>query len=67
MISPSDLIDLPVQERLKCMEVLWDSLRSTKPESPEWHGRVLSKRLAKIERGDAKFISGAELKSRLQR
>jgi len=28
---------------------------------------VLSKRLAKIERGDAKFISGAELKSRLQR
>lgn len=67
MISPSDLADLPLPERLKCMEVLWDSLRSSQPESPEWHGRILSERLAKIERGEAKFISGAELKDRLRR
>lgn len=67
MISPSDLAKLPVQERLQCMEVLWDSLRSSQPDSPDWHGQVLSGRRAKIESGKAKFISGAELKRRLQR
>lgn len=67
MISPSDLAELPLQERLQCMEVLWDSLRTAQPDSPEWHGQVLAERRSKIEQGDAKFISGAELKRRLQR
>ena len=67
MISPSDLANLPLQERLQCMEVLWESLRPTQPDSPEWHGQVLAERRAKIESGEAKFISGAELKRRLQR
>ena len=66
MISPSDLLELPVEERLKCMEALWDSLRTSKLESPDWHGRVLSERRAKIDRGEATFISGAELKRRLR-
>jgi hypothetical protein len=66
MISPSDLAELPVEERLKCMEVLWDSLRVSEPDSPEWHGRVLSERRAKIESGEAKYLTGSELKKRLQ-
>lgn len=67
MISPADLVELPISERLKCMEVLWDSLRVSEPASPDWHGRILSVRRAKIERGEATFISGRELKKRLQR
>ena len=67
MISPTELAELPIEERLKCMEILWDSLRSSDPKSPGWHGQVLSERRAKIERGEAKFISGDELKKRLQR
>ncbi|MAS94827.1 MAG: addiction module component CHP02574 family protein [Verrucomicrobiales bacterium] len=67
MISPSDLLELPLDERLKCMEVLWDSLREAEPDSPGWHGEVLAERRAKIESGEAKFISGNELKKRLQR
>ena len=49
------------------MEVLWDSLRTANPDSPEWHGKVLAERRAKIESGEANFISGTELKRRLQR
>jgi hypothetical protein len=67
MISPADLVELPVKERLKCMEVLWESLRVTEPNSPEWHGRVLSERRSKIEAGEATYLSGSELKKRLQR
>ena len=67
MISPADLANLPLEERLQCMEVLWDSLRTSNPDSPEWHGKVLAERRAKIESGEANFISGAELKRRLQR
>jgi len=65
MTSPSDIVQLPVDERLKYMEALWESLRPTDPESPDWHGRVLSARRSKIERGEAQFITGKELKDRL--
>ncbi len=67
MITPSDLTALPLDERLKCMELLWESLRISEPESPEWHGQILSDRLSKIKSGEAKFISGSELKKRLHR
>ena len=67
MISPSDITELPVAERLKYMEILWESLRVAEPESPAWHGQVLSERRAKIERGEAETLTGSELKHRLQR
>ena len=63
----AELLQLPVDERLKCMEALWNSLRSADTESPEWHGRVLAQRAAKIQRGEGEFISSQELKDRLRR
>lgn len=56
-------------EQLQAMEWLWASL-SKEPqeiESPEWHGDVLAARKAKLESGEAKFLSVAELKERLRR
>jgi putative addiction module component (TIGR02574 family) len=56
-------------EQLQAMEWLWASL-SKKPEeieSPEWHGEVLAARKAKIDSGEEKFLSIAELKKRLRR
>jgi len=56
-------------EQLQAMEWLWASL-STKPEeikSPEWHGDVLAARKAKVESGEAQFLSVAQLKKRLRR
>lgn len=65
MISPSDLLQLPLEDRLKCMEVLWESLRAEEPDSPDWHEGVLSQRREKIESGEAEWISGDKLKQRL--
>jgi len=56
-------------EQLKAMELLWASL-SKKPEeiqSPEWHGEVLAARKAKVDSGEAQFLSVEQLKERLRR
>jgi putative addiction module component (TIGR02574 family) len=56
-------------EQLQTMEWLWASL-SKKPEeieSPTWHGEVLDARKAKVESGDAQFLSVEQVKKRLHR
>jgi putative addiction module component (TIGR02574 family) len=56
-------------EQLQAMEWLWASL-SKKPdeiESPAWHGQVLAERKAKVESGDAQFLSIDQVKQRLRR
>jgi putative addiction module component (TIGR02574 family) len=54
-------------ERLRAMELLWRSLSAVpdKLESPAWHKKVLTKRLAKIESGKAEFLTIVQLKKRL--
>jgi putative addiction module component (TIGR02574 family) len=56
-------------EQLQTMEWLWASL-SKKPEeveSPAWHGDVLAARKAKVDSGEAQFLSVQQLKERLRR
>jgi putative addiction module component (TIGR02574 family) len=56
-------------ERLQAMEWLWASF-SKEPqeiESPEWHGEVLAARQAKVDSGEAQFLTIAQLKERLRR
>ena len=56
-------------EQLQALEWLWVSL-SKKPdniESPDWHGDVLAARKAKVDSGEAQFLSIAQLKKRLRR
>jgi hypothetical protein len=68
MIQAAEIERMGLHERLQTMELLWDSLSRT-PEavpSPEWHGEVLGQRLAKVERGEAEFLTLAQLKERLQ-
>jgi len=69
VIEAADIEQMSLQERLQAMELLWSSLTRT-PEvvpSPDWHGGVISSRLAKIERGEGEFLSIDELKARLQK
>ena len=56
-------------EQLQAMEWLWASL-AKKPEaieSPQWHGEVLAGRKAKVDSGEAQFLSVDQLKERLRR
>ena len=60
---------LSTAERLQAMEWLWASF-SKEPqeiESPEWHGEVLAARQAKVDSGEAQFLTIAQLKERLRR
>ena len=49
------------------MELLWRPFSGLEDEvpSPDWHGEVLSARLAKVEAGEGKFLILSELKTRL--
>ena len=56
-------------EQLETMELLWASLSNEQQdmESPEWHGKVLAARQAKVDSGKGEFLSVAFLKERLHR
>ncbi len=59
---------MSVAERLQVMEQLWDALARESGDigSPEWHRGVLADRKARAERGEAKFLTLAQLRSRLR-
>ena len=62
----AEISKMSLQERLKTMEALWDSLthESIEIKSPEWHEDILLERKEKIKNGKASFISLDELKSK---
>jgi len=53
------------QEKLRAMEALWDSLTQQvdEPASPSWHREILAARRARIDAGEASFVSLDELKA----
>ena len=55
-------------ERLQTMKAIWDSLlyENEDIESPEWHNKIIEKRIAKIKGGKAKFISLSDLFKNVQ-
>ena len=59
---------MSVTERLQAMDQLWDSLNRCDDEipSPHWHQDVLADRKARALSGEAKFLTLAELRSRLR-
>jgi putative addiction module component (TIGR02574 family) len=69
MIQAAEIEQMSLEERLQTMELLWASLARTPDAvpSPDWHGEVLAARMAKIERGEGKFLTITQLKERLQK
>jgi putative addiction module component (TIGR02574 family) len=67
MIESSQLEKMSVTERLKAIDQLWDSLNRSGDEipSPDWHQDVLAERKARAQRGEAKFLTLDQLRSRL--
>jgi putative addiction module component (TIGR02574 family) len=68
MIEPSQIERMSVTERLQAMDQIWDSLNRCGDEipSPDWHQDVLADRKARVQSGEAKFLTLAELRSRLR-
>lgn len=67
MSAESEIHSMRLSERLQAMELLWRSFSALEDKllSPDWHGEVLSERLAKVEAGAGKFLTIPELKARL--
>jgi hypothetical protein len=63
----NDIKTMSMTERLQAMELIWQSFSGSEDEvpSPDWHGEVLSERLAKVEAGEGKILTLPELKARL--
>jgi len=68
MLEVSQIENMSVAERLQAIEQLWDALNRDAGDltSPEWHREVLASRKARAESGEAKFLTLAQLKSRLR-
>jgi putative addiction module component (TIGR02574 family) len=60
-----ELSRLTDAERIDLLEAVWASLdNKDEVESPAWHGEVLAEREAKIQSGEAQFLSLDEVKKR---
>ena len=68
MIETSEIERMSVTERLQVMDQLWDSLNRSGEEipSPDWHQEILADRKARAQRGEAKFLTLDQLRSRLR-
>jgi Putative addiction module component len=65
-----DIAALPVAEKLKLMEALWDSLCTPTDkgvESPPWHAAALKQAEDDLAVGTARSVDWAEAKDGLRR
>ena len=59
---------MSLPDRLRAIEQLWDAISREAGDiaSPEWHRDILADRKARAERGEARFLTLAELRTRLR-
>lgn len=68
-MTANEISILPVSERLRQMEILWDSFRQDDagdPPSPDWHGAVLDERARALTRGDDVTSPWEDAKKRIR-
>ena len=68
-MSDLEVAELPLAERLRLMESIWDSLsRDAEGQSvvPEWHQTVLTQRAGRIDSGQEPSSPWSEAKQRLR-
>jgi len=58
MIALAEIHELPLHEKLRMMEALWDGIGPLEAELevPQWHKDLLDEREQLIQDGKAKFI-----------
>lgn len=69
-MTTADIAAMPVAEKLKLMEALWDSLctqTDKSVESPQWHAAALKQAEDDLAAGTVCFVDWAEAKEQLRR
>ena len=65
-----DIAEMPVSEKLKLMEALWDSLcvrTDGSFESPAWHEQALIQAEGDLAAGTARFVEWVDAKEQLRK
>jgi hypothetical protein len=59
---------MTIAEKLRVMETLWSDLTRNEErfESPEWHGKVLRARAARVRQGKESFMDWEKAKRELR-
>jgi len=68
-MTTANLLDLPAAEKLKLIEILWDSLcaqPADAPVSPAWHRAVLDMRSSRLASGEEGSAPWPEAKARIR-
>ena len=65
MLEASEINKMSLPDRLRAIEQLWDAISREAGDiaSPEWHRDILADRKARAERGEARFLTLAELRT----
>jgi hypothetical protein len=69
MFSESDVKRMPLNQKLRIMEMIWDDLSSNEDSvnSPSWHKDILQEREKGLETGEMTISSWEEAKTRIKR
>jgi hypothetical protein len=65
-----DIAEMPVSEKLKLMEAIWDSLDTQSDgsvASPPWHGLALKQAEDELAAGAAGFVDWSQAKDLLRK
>ncbi|WP_310450200.1 addiction module protein [Sulfuritalea sp.] len=65
-----DIAEMPVSEKLKLMEALWDSLSAPADgsfESPAWHEQALKQAEGDLAGSTARFVDWVDAKEQLRK
>ena len=69
MITNQEIQALPLNEKLRVMEVIWDDLCQSpdKYKSPAWHREVLEETKKRVDSGQEEMMDWEEGKKRLRK
>lgn len=67
-ITPAEIATLPAAERLRLIELLWDSLDIEAGDAaiPDWHQAEIDNRLGALEAGTSTGTSWSEVRQRIE-
>lgn len=68
MSSPLKLDEMSTREKLQALEMLWDDLcrHAEVIASPEWHGKLLAAREARVHQGQEARLDWEKAKQRIR-
>jgi hypothetical protein len=68
-MSVAEIQQMPRQEKLRLMEMLWAELSREESEldSPAWHGIALRETAERLARGEEQVLDWTEAKARLRK